>query len=365
MSSLPSSSASTSSPSSPVSTSSLKATLPSYTLRSLVNFLVCKGLQRNTLLNLLNCDDAALNEAENPFPSEDYERLLDWGSRELNIANIGFEHGKAFEVSVWGILGYIVLAAPNLKEALGYQKRYQCLLGNSGLAYHDVEPGRRAEEQVVTMRWLSDCCSSAHSVEQVITAWLAFAFQYTQSAQSPLSVHFTHPPLAAVEQYQHFFRCPVYFNAEFNGVRIRASSLLLPLQTSNAEVLNVLLCHAEQKLSLKRSNASLDIIRQYIIEVLPDQVPDLGEIAQHLGMSTRQLQRHFQKNNTHLTAFLEEIRLSLAVSYLTQTDHKLLYIAQVLGYSEQSAFQRAFKRHFGVTPREYRLNPTPQRLVTV
>ncbi len=337
----------------------LAATLPSYTLRSLLNFLECKGLARTKLLNLLNCDDAALYDADSPFPARDYETLLSYGADALSIPNIGFEHGKAFEVSVWGILGYIVLAAPTLQEALSYQKRYQCLLGNSGLAYHDSEFNQNTGEQVVTMRWLSECCSSANSVEQVITAWLAFAFQYTQSPQSPLSVHFTHEALVDTAQYEAFFRCPVHFNAEFNGVRIRASSLSLPLQTSNAEVLNVLLCHAEQKLSVKRAAASLDIIRQYIIEVLPQHVPDLAEIAHHLGMSTRQLQRQFQKHNTNLTAFLEEIRLSLAVSYLTQTDHKLLYIAQVLGYSEQSAFQRAFKRHFGVTPGDYRLNPTP------
>lgn len=344
--------------------SSLEATLPSYTLRSLVNFLECKGLARTRLLNLLHCDDAALSDAETPFSARDYEKLLAYGADMLSIPNIGFEHGKAFEVSVWGILGYIVLAAPTLQEALSYQKRYQCLLGNSGLAYHDSEFSQSVGEKVVTMRWLSECCSSANSVEQVITAWLAFAFQYTQSAQSPLSVHFTHEGLAEIHQYNAFFRCPVHFNAEFNGVRIRASSLSLPLQTSNLEVLNVLLCHAEQKLSLKRSMGSLDIIRQYIIEVLPQHVPDLTEIAGHLGMSTRQLQRQFQKYNTNLTAFLEEIRLSLAVSYLTQTEHKLLYIAKVLGYSEQSAFQRAFKRHFGVTPGDYRLSPSPQHPLT-
>lgn len=331
--------------------SSLSATLPSYTLRSLVNFLEFKGLNREICLNQLNTDEQALNLAENAFPAQDYENLLAYAADALNIPDIGFQHGKAFEISIWGILGYIVVAAPTLREALGYQKRYQSLLGNSGLAYHD------SEGDVVTMRWLSECCSSANSVEQVITAWLAFAFQYTQSDKAPVSVHFTHTAVGETEHYQAFYRCPVYFESDFNGVKIQSHSLDLPIQTSNQDVLNVLLCHAEQKLSQKRTSGSLDIIRQYIIEVLPDHVPDLAEVAQHLGMSTRQLQRQFQKHQTNLTAFLEEIRLSLAVSYLTQTEHKLLYIAQVLGYSEQSAFQRAFKRSFGVTPGEYRLNP--------
>ena len=331
----------------------LTATLPSYTLRSLVDFLQAKGLARQTCLTLLRCEEAALECAEQAFAISDYEKLIANATERLGIDNIGFEHGKHFDVSIWGMLGYIVMAAPTLKEALYYQRRYQCLLGNSGLAYHETQG------EWVVMRWLSEYTGSPNSVEQVITAWLAFAFQATQSEQHPVSVHFTHSCLTDKAEYEAFFRCPVVFNAEFNGVVIQATSLELPIRTSNAEVLQVLCFHAEQKLQQKRAVASLDVIRQYIIEVLPHKVPDLADVAQHLGMSTRQLQRHFQKHQSNLSAFLEQIRLSLAVSYLTQTDHKLLYIAQVLGYSEQSAFQRAFKRHFGVTPGEYRLHPVP------
>lgn len=327
------------------------ATLPAYTVRSLLNYLDAQGLPRAQLLSQLNCNDAQLNDPEACFAVQHYETMLHNAADTLDSANIGFRFGRAFELSIWGLLGFIVAAAPDLQQALALQKRYQCLLGNSGLAYHETQ------EEVTIMRWLSECCHSAHSTEQVITAWLAFAFQYTQSDATPLSVHFTHEALVDPAEYQAFFRCPVYFNAEFNGIKVHTELLALPLRTSNSEVLNVLCAHAEQRLLVKRKNASLDIVRQYIIEVLPDHVPDLPEIAGFLELSPRQVQRQFQRAGTSLTQFVESIRLSLAVSYLTQTDHKLLYIAQILGYSEQSAFQRAFKRHFGVTPGDYRIQP--------
>lgn len=329
------------------------STLPAHSIKSLVNFLVLQGVPRAKLLTFIGTTEEALNEADNTYPSSCYEQLMCLGGEHLEVPNIGFVHGKAFEISFWGLLGYIVAAAPTLGDALAYQKRYQCLLGNSGLAYHELEP------DVVTMRWLSEPGASENNIEQVITAWVAFAFIYTQSNDKPLSVHFTHAPLTDIEQYSEFFGCPVIFNADFNGVKVKPASFELPLKTSNAEVLNVLCSHAEQKLKLKRSVASLDIIRQFVIEMLPDHVPDLPEVAEHLNLSVRQLQRHFQKHQTNLTQFLDDIRLNLAVSYLTQTEHKLLHISGVLGYSEQSAFQRAFKRRFGLTPGEYRLNPTP------
>ncbi len=324
-----------------------------YALKALVNFLVRQGIALSDVFAVIGVKEETFNERD--YTTEDYEALLQFGSQRLAIANIGFVHGKAFELSFWGFLGHIVAACPSLWQALGYQKRYQCLLGNTGRAYHEIE------QQQVVIRWLSEPNASANNIEQVITSWVAFAFLYTHSDDKPLSVHFTHAPLAGSEQYQEFFGCPVYFNGDFNGIVFKQSSLLLPITSFNEEVLNVLCCHAENKLAAKRSSASLDIITQFIIETLPNKVPELGDIAEHLGIGVRQLQRKLQKEQTNLTQLLTDIRQSQAISYLTQTDHKLLYIAAKLGYSEQSAFQRAFKRWTGQTPQSYRLNPYPLR----
>jgi len=209
------------------------------------------------------------------------------------------------------------------------------------------------------MRWLSHPNASANNVELVITAWLVFAFNYTRSPDAPVSVHFTHQCLTHVEEYEALFRCPVYFNDNFNGVKLKTRSLTVPIVSANQDILNLLTSHAEHQLALKRQNASIDIIHQFIVEQLPHGVPSLELVAGHLGVSSRQLQRQFKDHETNLSQLIETIRQHLAVSYLSQTSHKLLYISTMLGYSEQSAFQRAFKRWFDITPQEYRSHPKP------
>lgn len=326
-------------------------TLPAYSIRALVDFLSLSGVPRAYLLQTLNTDETSLNQSDGVYTTRQYEMLMSLGQQELNCSNVGFQHGKHFDIGFWGILGYIVAAAPTLKEALGYQQRYQCLLGNSGLAYFE------SERDTITMRWLSEYGASANTVEQVITAWVAFAFTHTKSSACPSGVYFTHSLNGELSEYQAFFRCPVYFNADFNGIRVDAQHFDLAICTSHQEVLNVLCHHAEQTLAEKRRSTPLDIIRQFIIESLPEKVPDLSQIAEYLQLSERQLQRLFQRYQTNCSAFCDKVRLDLAVSYLSQTEHKLLYISQALGYSEQSAFQRAFKRRYGVTPRDFRLSP--------
>ncbi|WP_448550286.1 AraC family transcriptional regulator ligand-binding domain-containing protein [Thalassotalea fusca] len=329
----------------------MRVSLPHYTVRTLLNFLARQGLSRQVLLSLIESDEQALNDPKQQFTIADYEHLIDFGVKHLGIKNIGFIQGKAFDLSSWGLLGHIVLAAPTLWDALAYQRQFQCLMGNSGSAHHEIDG------DVVTVRWLSDLSCSDNSNEQVITAWVAFAFNVTQTQDKPISVHFTHDCMTTVDEYQAFFGCPVHFNANFNGIKIHLSSLSLPLTTNNQEVLSILSRHAENKVNALRSSASLELISQYIVETLPERVPELNEVATFLGISVRQLQRQFQKEQTNLTQLIDSIRQRLALSYLSQTDHKLLYISAMLGYSEQSAFQRAFKRWFQVTPQEYRLRP--------
>ena len=329
----------------------MRVNLPHYTIRTLLNFLARQGIQRGALLSLIDTSEQSLNDPLCQYNIQDYERLISYGVEQLAIKNIGFVQGKAFDLSSWGLLGHIVLAAPTLWDALAYQKRFQCLIGNSGSAYHDVDG------DIVTVRWLSDLACSDNSNEQVITAWVAFAFHVTQTQDKPISVHFTHDCMTNIDEYEEFFGCPVFFNANFNGIKINLSSLSLPLTTNNQEVLSILSSHAENKVNALRSSASLELISQYIVETLPERVPELNEIAAFLGLSARQLQRQFQKDHTNLTQLIDGIRQRLAMSYLLQTDHKLLYISAMLGYSEQSAFQRAFKRWLKVTPQEYRQRP--------
>lgn len=326
--------------------------LPYYAVRGLVNFLQQQGLPIAKAIEVLGCNVEELNEQSASFTREDYYRLYQVGEAELGIKNLGFIHGKHLFLGEWGILGHIVMASENLSQAMMNQRRYQSLISALGHAYHE----QNAEE--TTLRWLSEPNTPYQITEQVITAWVAFAFSHTLSEQKPKSVHFVHSPCVDVKEYKAFFGCEVRFNSTFNGVVVRTDSLSLPLINHNKEILSLLCNHAEIQLSEKKADASLYVIQQYITEQLPTEVPNLPDVAEHLGISVRQLQRKFQKEQTNLTELVESIRKNLAVAFLTQTDHKIAYIATVLGYSEQSAFQRAFKRWTGSTPQGFRLSPS-------
>ena len=100
---------------------------------------------------------------------------------------------------------------------------------------------------------------------------------------------------------------------------------------------------------------SLEVIKDYVMKSLPSHVPDIEEIAECLNLSVRTVQRKLQDYDTSYSQVLDAIRKELALTYLRQTQNSALYISERLGFSEQSAFQRAFKRWTGNTPKKYRL----------
>ncbi|MDP0491665.1 MAG: helix-turn-helix transcriptional regulator [Verrucomicrobiota bacterium JB023] len=96
-------------------------------------------------------------------------------------------------------------------------------------------------------------------------------------------------------------------------------------------------------------------VRIQVSQALSEGVPTVTEIALRLGMSGRTLQRRLADQSLSFKALVDESRRELAERLLKETDYALNEIAFLTGFSEQSAFNRAFKRWGGQTPRSYRL----------
>ena len=144
------------------------------------------------------------------------------------------------------------------------------------------------------------------------------------------------------------------FDHDFNGIQIKQSLLDIPLITVD-DIINQALCQqADNILANIIEQSPIESINQFIINQLPLGVPEIDDAAKQLGISVRTLQRKLSDNQLNFTGMIDTIRKELALSYIKNTDTKIIYITQMLGFSEQSAFQRAFKRWTGQTPKQFR-----------
>lgn len=138
-------------------------------------------------------------------------------------------------------------------------------------------------------------------------------------------------------------------------VRVSHDFLVAPLKSPNPVLMQVLEQHAERMLArLPQQEAIVETVRKAIVAALREGEPDIEKISAKLACSSRTLQRRLQQAGTSFRAELNLVRHELAVSYLRDPRLQIVDIALLLGYSEHSAFTRAFRERTGITPQQAR-----------
>lgn len=349
--------------------SSIKPVLQGYqakiavqAVRSFINFTERQGLSRLDLLQAANLVEEQLHDSHLLIDVSRFEDLVSFASSALGDALLGFTHGQVFEPDRWGVLGLIALTSPHMGAALQAQYRFQSLSGNMGAPIHMLNlPAEGKQPTAACVQWVPAYNCSHHTCEMIVTGLIALGRQLLNDQNySPLQVSFTHSPQASIEHYEGYFNCPVTFNAQYNGLLLAPDLLNAPLRRFDKELNSLLVERAESLLARQTSRSPIEVIKDYVIKTLPDHVPDIDEIALYLNLSVRSTQRKLQEYGTSYSQLLDVIRKELALTYLRQTSNSVLYVSERLGFSEQSAFQRAFKRWTDLTPRGYRVKAQQQ-----
>jgi AraC-like DNA-binding protein len=169
-------------------------------------------------------------------------------------------------------------------------------------------------------------------------------------------IRFPNPPPADIQPYRDWFGCPVLFDQPQTSVRFPQALLTLPMRQPDTVLLSILERQADDLLAqLPPSGDFEQAVRRCIARLVREGQPELDRVANELHVSARTLHRRLAVDGINFRALRESIRQHLAEDYLAEPSLQLAEIAQLLGYSEQSAFTRAFRRWSGQTPYAYRL----------
>jgi AraC-like DNA-binding protein len=172
---------------------------------------------------------------------------------------------------------------------------------------------------------------------------------------TPLRVEFRHAAPADTREHQRIFQCPVLFSRPRHAVAFAPSLLERSLARPDDEVRQLMEMHAQRLLKgLAESDDPVSRARAFITTRLSAGELALAEVASHLGMAERAFQRKLQGQSLTFRTLLDEVRREQAERLLRNPSFSVGDAAFLLGFSEQSAFQRAFRRWTKVSPGTYR-----------
>lgn len=249
------------------------------------------------------------------------------------------------------VIAYLQYTAPTVGEGLVAVARYFRILKNT----YEVAVNLVDDDVQIELRDTDPSPVPRQPIEFTFARALLIARKATGRAITPRAIMFRHQAPADESEARSFFGCEITYGAAANLAVVRPGDLDIPQLTSDPELATFF---QRQARALDVSDAPRTSFAGQVRSVLADRLAhrttSAAEVAAHLGMSERTLQRRLRDEGTTLQHVLDQLRRDLAAHYLDESQLGLHNISFLLGFAEQTGFQRAFVRWFGQTPRTYR-----------
>jgi AraC-like DNA-binding protein len=285
-----------------------------------------------------------------------YARLIELyqeAASQTDDEAFGLHIAEYVNPAMFDVIGYAAMYSPTLGAALERVSRYYGIW-TDGSAYRFRISGSRVH---ISFDYLAEVHSdnTTQECDSSIASLVCLGRKLTATYWNPLEVRFQHGPPRTMLEYERVFRCVVKFNQPHNEMVVDRCLFDQPVSSSDPWLCGVLDRHAAEMLRNSPSPAWLiQDVKLLLAAALRTGDAGLKGVAKELGMSPRTLQRRLSEHGVSHQSLLDEVRRDLSRKYLLETEMVFGEVAYLLGFSEVSAFHRAFRRWTGLTPKDYR-----------
>ena len=334
-----------------------EATFSVAIVRDIVQYVVAQGAEANAFYRAADIDPAGLEDPDRQVVGEVLQRLWREAVVQTGDRDLGLHIGEAFDLVAIGIVGYVMLNCKTYRQVLEKLCQYTQLFSRGvTLHYQVADSWVYCDCDIVGgfKNYLLD--EPRHPIESTFAALFTATQQLTGHQLDTQAVWFQHPCPTEVSEHKRIFQTKVQFSQPANRIILSAHCLDWSVRSANPNLLSVFEAHANGMVIAQNQPQSYSQkVMAAIAQAVQAEVPTIEATARTLMTSVRQLQRELQTENTTYQQLLDETRKELAFQSLKNPETSIHDVAFLLGFSEPSAFHRAFKRWTGQTPRSYRL----------
>ena len=314
------------------------------------NILESYGFNPEPLFQEMALNPELMRKSGGRYRIDDIDNLWRKASEVIDDPCFGLKAAEVWHPSNFGALGYAMLASHTLRTSLERMVRYLGFISDEDfMKLDETEEGLR-----LTLVLSHRNVDKSEQNDAALAVTLRMCRMNYIEDLAPVSVTLVHPKPSCSPKFFEYFRSPVLFEAPTYSLTFPIEAVDKILPGSNPQLAELNDQVMIQYLAKLDQNHVTQKVKATIIDQLPSGSVTDETVARALYMSSRKLQRQLQRAGTTFNALLNEIRQDLAHKYLSEEDTSMTEIAFLLGFSESSAFSRAFKRWMGVSPTKYR-----------
>ncbi len=323
-----------------------------FIVRALVEVVERSGVTRAAVMAAAKLDVTRLDDILGGFAFPEFVTLEEAALDLTGDEGLGLRLAEQSSEAAFDVVAHLTMHAPTLRDAVALCIQFQRLL-MEGTALTLQERGDSATVRCEFPR--STLRGDRMLAEFVMGGFARMIRLFTGHDAKLRAVSFEHPRPPHARAYARVFGGAERFSRRFTGVEFDRALLDRRQLHHHPELYAVLHGDAVTKLErIARGQSFVDRVKQYLLSVPPKRMPDMASVARELGLSTRSLRRRLADERVSYTALLQSVLEIRATQMLSDPNRTIQETAAEMGFSDPSAFQRAFKRWKGMTPGQFK-----------
>jgi AraC-like DNA-binding protein len=318
----------------------------------LIPFIQQRGGDPDRIIGAAGGSLDTLERTAGAMPLGLFCRIFECAARQTQDLHFGLGYGLQFQPADLGILGYIALSSASVGHALANMR--ELFHRHQHSSHFDVMPDgarTRIEYRILDRR----IQERRQDAELSIGMFLNVLRHFLGCDWTPLAISFEHDRVGTLRDYERRLGTIVHFCQPSNAILLRREELDRANASADARLLALLRISIDHVGLAEQHAASLsDRVSDAIRARLVNGEPALRDIASDLNIPDWTLQRRLRVEGSSYQGVLADTRRGLALKYLQNAAIPLAELAFLLGYSEHSAFTRAFHKWMSTSPSEWR-----------
>lgn len=324
-------------------------TIASHFVRAALRGAELQGHNCLPLLRQLNIQPALLDEPRARVTPEQFSQLIRllWETLDDEYLGFGMQRSRR---GTFAMMGHAIIHCRSLEKAL-----------NRGALFYGLFP----DAPSITLSQHGDIAQLSIDgsrlndpdhflLESLLVIWHRFGSWLIGQRIRLEKVTFAYSEPAHANEYEALLPCPRQFSAAQTTLHFHIRYLTMPLLQDERTLKQFLQHSPADLLARPHGGHSLNSQIRRLLGRDCAAWPDLESVAKQLHMSPQTLRRHLREEGASFQELKDQLRRDMAIYHLGRDEFSLQLIAEQLGFSEPSAFHRAFKKWTGLTPGNYR-----------
>lgn len=325
---------------------------PTVTTRWLIDLLLNRGIPLGLINKTLGLPGATKEAQLSRLSVSDYLKLLNWAADYLQDNHFGLTTAELIQDDSFGPIVAMSYNSANMRELFLVLEEFDTLI-SSGLSISFKEGPIHSQIDYRVIVPTPYC--PRHDIEQTLLMITNLFRRYTAPNWQPERINVTYEKPQdhhkAVETFGDVFQ----YEQPSNNLIFSSAYLNTQITDADPTLLALLREEIQKNLNnLRRHDNVISEVRYLIAMSISGDHCDSDAIAKQLYMSRRTMVRHLNNAGTSFKLIRDDVIEEMAKSALIHSNATISAIAHQLGFSETSAFDRAFKKLTGYTPRKYR-----------